>query len=149
MKRSLFLMVGICILLASCAKQNTKKNESIPDPVLAFTGTEDSIVDGQQFTEYHFNVLNRNVYPAELFVASPNLPPCGLNTNSSRTWVDIFKPDGTYLYGFCALSQPEDLKYLWFGLPKGNPPPSAVYITLTDRLFGITYKSNLAKIEEN
>jgi hypothetical protein len=90
------------------------------------------------------NVVNWSDYPEELFEPAPDLPPCGLNTNASRTWVRIFRADGTYIYGFCAFSSPSNLTLLWFAVPRGEAPPDEVYITLIDRLCGITYRSNLA-----
>ncbi|MBA3614474.1 MAG: hypothetical protein H0W49_16525 [Nitrospirales bacterium] len=63
--------------------------EDLPSPVLEFTGTEDYEVRGTEFTRYRLNVTNASEYPEALFSAAPELPPCGANTNSSRTWVDI------------------------------------------------------------
>ncbi len=83
-------------------------------------------------------------YPAALFAAAPGLPPCGTNTNSSRTWVDIFNQGGTRIYGFCALGKPEDLGEIWFALEEGVIPPSWIYIELNDRQANTKYKSNLA-----
>jgi hypothetical protein len=60
--------------------------------------------------------------------------------------VAIYREDGTYIYGFCALSDPEQLTDLWFGLPRGETPPECVYITLTDRRCDNEYTSNLACI---
>jgi hypothetical protein len=119
------------------------KEAQIPNPILVFTGTEDYTANDRLWTRYNLSVSNRREYPAELFAPAPQLPPCGLNTNASRTWVNIFQADGTYLYGFCALSQPDDLDGIWFAVPLGSTPPPAVYITLVDRLSGITYMSNL------
>ena len=79
-----------------------------------------------------------------MFAAAPNLPPCGLNTNSSRTWVDFFDSTGKRLYGFCALSKPADLGKIWFSYEDGTIPPSYVYIELNDRQTNTKYKSNLA-----
>jgi hypothetical protein len=79
-----------------------------------------------------------------MFAAAPALPPCGKNTKSSRTWVDIYDQGGKRLYGFCALSKPEDLGSIWFALEVGVVPPSYVYIEMTDRQTNTKYKSNLA-----
>jgi hypothetical protein len=122
------------------------RNAPLPNPQLVFTGTENYQANGQRWTSYNLSVSNRRAYPAELFAAAPQLPPCGLNTNASRTWVNIYKADGTYLYGFCALSQPDDLDGIWFAVPQGSAPPSAVYITLVDRQSGMTYTSNLVTL---
>jgi len=80
-----------------------------------------------------------------MFAAAPNLPPCGANKKSSRTWVDIYDQSGKRLYGFCALSKPQDLNQLYFMLEDSVVPPSWIYIELTDRQTNTKYKSNLAE----
>jgi hypothetical protein len=79
-----------------------------------------------------------------MFAAAPSLPPCGLNTNASRTWVDFFDVTGRRIYGFCALSKPDDLGKIWIAYEQGTIPPSYVYIELNDRQTNTKYKSNLA-----
>jgi hypothetical protein len=88
--------------------------------------------------------MNKLSYPAEMFAAAPGLPPCGLNTNSSRTWVHFFDSTGKRLYGFCALGKPEDLGKIWVAFEEGTIPPSYVYIEINDRQTNTKYKSNLA-----
>jgi hypothetical protein len=115
----------------------------LPSPTLVFTGTEDYTgSDGNLYTMYKLSITNSSAYPADLFAAAPDLPPCGSNPNASRTWVDIFTGSAVRIYGFCALTSPSDLNNLWFGLLKGTPPPPLVYVTLHDRLTDITYTSN-------
>ena len=79
-----------------------------------------------------------------MFAAAPGLPPCGNNTNASRTWVDFFDNTGKRIYGFCALSKPDDLSKIWIAYEEGTIPPSYVYIELNDRQTNTKYKSNLA-----
>lgn len=93
---------------------------------------------------YRFDVFNKDAYPADMFAAAPALPPCGKNTKSSRTWVDIYDQSGKRLYGFCAFGKPSDLGSLWFALEEDVIPPSWVYIELNDRQTNTKYKSNLA-----
>lgn len=99
-----------------------------------------------QFIRFKYDVPNKSSFAAELFTKAPDLPPCGLNTQSSRTWVDFFD-GGTdkRLYGFCALSSPSDLSNIWFALPEGVAPPAAVYIKLHDRRTNRIYYSRLEK----
>ena len=121
---------------------------NLPIPNLVFTGTNDYTAgDGQAATAYNLSVTNDLDFPDGLFGPAPNLPPCGLNNNSSRAWVNIFDNNNNDIYGFCALTE-AGLLYnsLWFGLLKGTTPPSSVYITITDRQCGITYTSTLATI---
>ena len=117
---------------------------TLPNPVIYLMGTEQYQAGGKQFTRYKYDVLNKADFPAALFAAAPALPPCGANTKSSRTWVDIFDQRGKRLYGFCAFGKPSDLGSIWFGLESGEVPPSYVYIELNDRQTNTKYKSNLA-----
>ncbi len=118
----------------------------LPSPSLVYKGKEDYIVRGTAYTRYKLAVANRDDYPASLFKPAPDLPPCGLNNNSARTWVSIYSLDGSYIYGFCALSSPSDMDGLWFAILKGKTPPKSVYLTLNDRRCKIVLKSNLVKI---
>jgi hypothetical protein len=115
-----------------------------PNPVLNLTGTEPFSAGGKDWIRYQYDVLNKADYPAELFAAAPALPPCGANTNSSRTWVDFFDQRGKRLNGFCALGNPANLGSIWFAMEEGVIPPSYIYIEMTDRQTNTKYKSNLA-----
>ena len=116
----------------------------LPNPVLYLTGTEFYTANGKNWIRYKYDVLNKSDYPASLFAAAPALPPCGLNTKSSRTWVDFFDSRGKRIYGFCALGKPDDLGGIWFAIEEGVVPPSYVYIEMNDRQTNTIYKSNLA-----
>ena len=115
-----------------------------PNPMLYLTSTEYYSANGKNWLRYQYDVFNKDQYPAEMFAAAPGLPPCGLNTNSSRTWVDIFDSTGKRLYGFCALGSPDNLGRIWFAMEEGVIPPSWIYIELNDRQTNTRYKSNLA-----
>jgi hypothetical protein len=120
---------------------------AFPDPVLVYTGSENFVVAGNNFTRYNLSIANRAEYPDSLFRPSPDLPPCGANANSSRTWVDIFNGDTDQrLYGFCALGSADDLDMLWFALPEGDAPPKSVYVVLRDRRCQASYRSNSVDI---
>ena len=116
----------------------------LPNPVLYLMGQEPFSTGGKQFIRYKYDVLNKADFPAAMFAAAPDLPPCGTNTKSSRTWVDILDQRGKRLYGFCALGKPADLTGIYFALEVGVIPPSYVYIEMTDRQTNTKYKSNLA-----
>lgn len=118
----------------------------LPSPQLILTGTEDySTADGE-FTRYNLAVANSADYPAELFQAAPDLPPCGSNSNSARSWVEIYDGSDRYLYGFCALTSPADLGNLWFAVRRGETPPRSAYITIEDRKCSNSYRSNAVSI---
>jgi hypothetical protein len=116
----------------------------LPNPVLYLTSLEPFQSGGKSFVRYKFGVMNSSDYPAAMFAAAPDLPPCGQNTKSARTWVDIYDQSGKRLYGFCALAKPDDLNSIWFALEETVVPPSWVYIELNDRANNTKYKSNLA-----
>ena len=122
----------------------TLQTPPLPNPVLFFIGQEPYEANGKQWMRYKYNVENFSVYPNELFAAAPDLPPCGKNTKSSRTWVDIFDQSGKRLYGFCAFEKNTDLNNIWFSVEQGVVPPSWIYIELNDRKTNTKYKSNLA-----
>lgn len=118
---------------------------ALPNPILFMTGSEFVTIRGNNFIRYHYDVLNKDQYPAAMFAPAPGLPPCGANANSSRTWVDFFENrTNRRIYGFCALGNPNDLGGIWFALPEGELPPSYVYIKMIDRQTNTTYQSNLA-----
>ena len=116
----------------------------LPNPVLYLMSTEPFSQGGKHFIRYQYDVLNKDSYPDAMFAAAPALPPCGANTKSSRTWVDIYDSRGKRLYGFCALGKAADLNKIWFALEEGVIPPSYIYIELNDRQTNTKYKSNLA-----
>ena len=145
-------MLLVSIMLAMMASDRTSHATAVtpnpalvlPNPVLYLTGTEAYSTGGTNWIRYKYDVLNKDAYPPELFAAAPALPPCGLNTKSSRTWVDFFDQRGKRLYGFCALGKPENLGGIWFALEEGEIPPSYIYIEMNDRQTNTKYKSNLA-----
>jgi hypothetical protein len=131
--------------LAGHAASTASARRALPNPVLYLQTLEYYEAGGKNFVRYRFGVMNSAEYPAEMFAAAPNLPPCGQNAKSARTWVDIYDQQGKRLYGFCALSKPDDLNSIWFALEETVVPPSYVYIELNDRATNTKYKSNLAE----
>jgi hypothetical protein len=131
--------------LAAHAASTLSAPRVLPNPVLYLNEVENFQNGGKNYVRYKFNVMNASEYPADMFAAAPNLPPCGQNTKSSRTWVDIYDQQGKRLYGFCALAKPDDLNGIWFALEETVIPPSWVYVELTDRATNTKYKSNLAE----
>ncbi len=116
---------------------------AIPAPQIAAGGTQQYSVSGKYYTRYRLVVLNRAEIPDYLFAPSSDLPPCGLNNNSSRTWVDLYDADTkARLNGFCAFNDSENLAQLWFAIKDGNPAPKRVYVVLRDRRAGVDYTSS-------
>ena len=139
--RKIWFAVAVTVALAI----HTMAVQKLPNPVLNFLAQEHVENDRKQTIRYKFDVTNKSEYPAELFAPAPDLPACGTNSKSSRTWVDIYDQNGKRLQGFCALTKPEDLSKLWFELSADMVPPSWVYVELTDRKTNTKYKSNLAE----
>lgn len=144
------LMLISTMLLITAASNSALRSvtatplPALPNPVLYMTSTEFYTANGKNWIRYQYDVLNKDDYPAAMFAAAPALPPCGANTNSSRTWVDFFDQRGKRLYGFCALGTPGNLGTIWFAMEDGEVPPSYVYIEMNDRQTNTKYKSNLA-----
>jgi len=138
-----FSLLILASLSNDCAAQISPP--TLPNPVLYFIGQEAYSANSTSFVRYRYGVLNSSAYPAALFAPAPGLPPCGANTNSSRTWVDLFDQRGKRLYGFCALGTSDKLNSIWFAMPEGELPPSWIYIEMNDRQNATKYKSNLAE----
>jgi hypothetical protein len=88
--------------------------------------------NGELWIRYTVRVKNLEAYTDDLFAPSPDLPPCGLNTNASRTWVEIYDQNNQRIYGFCALGRAASLQSLWFAVP-AHARPTGVSIELHDR----------------
>lgn len=149
MTKTIIILIAILMFSANIASAQVRtrvddfKAPSLPNPKLVFEGKENYEANGQKWTRYKLSVVNRNAYPAALFKASPQLPPCGSNNSASRTWVDIIdSQSGDRIYGFCALGTPANLDNLWFAVKQGQSPPKCVHIVMTDRLLKKTYTSN-------
>lgn len=139
------ITLTLSLILSMMTAASAQGPQSLPNPILYLVRTEPVTVGGNNFTRYYYDVLNKSAYPAAMFAAAPGLPPCGANTNSSRTWVDFFENrTNRRIYGFCALGNPNNLGSIWFALPEGQVPPSYVYIELNDRQTNTKYRSNLA-----
>jgi hypothetical protein len=111
----------------------------LPSPVLACTGIERR----GDFTQVNLSITNFDAFPDDYFAPAPDLPPCGKNTSSSRTWVDIYDATTNIrVYGFCALGSSQDLQKLWFAVAAANPVPAQVYVSLVDRRVNLTMTSN-------
>jgi len=141
------LLPAAIILLAAMANSSSSPataQQALPNPILVYSGAPEYVTTGgKSLIRYTYMVDNFSSYPDAMFAPAPGLPPCGQNTNSSRTWVDFFDQRGKRLNGFCALGKAENLNKIWFALEAEEVPPSWVYIELTDRQTNTKYKSNL------
>ena len=117
----------------------------LPQPELKVLGRYNYQENGQSWSRYRLVIANADSFPPALFTPAPNLPSCGLNTNSARTWVDIYQGNnsGTRFNEFCALNSPTQLKDLWFALPQAQKPPKCLQVELNDRQCSTKYDSNV------
>ncbi len=144
--RRILGVILICLGLIIFAGDHLASSQApLPNPVLVFMGAEHFETGNKSFVRYRYFVDNFAAYPKALFEPAPTLPPCGANTKSSRTWVDVYEQNGKRLNGFCALGSPNNLEGLWFALEEGVVPPSWIYIEFNDRQTTTKYKSNLAE----
>lgn len=115
---------------------------NLPTPIVTYTGSElYTGSDGSKYTRYNLLVKNYYEYSSDLFLPAPDLPPCGKNTDSSRTWINIYDASGNRLYGFCALTSPAELQNLWFSVPIGALAPVSATVEIEDRACGIVSSS--------
>ena len=142
----LAVVATACCFMDSGAAEAVKSQPSLtlPTPRLTFHGTDAYEANGFDFVRYQYDVTNKSKYPKALFAASPDLPPCGQNASPTRIAVAIYNTKGKQITEFCSLPGPEYLGRLWFGVLKGTPPPSGVYLEITDRLTGKSARSNVA-----
>ena len=131
------LMLAVFLLAAGSAATSA---QPFPNPKVAYLN---QFPDGG-LTHVNLTVLNWNAYAPIYFTPLPQLPPCGLNANASRTWVTIFNAaNNQQLYGFCAFGAPVDLQKIWFAAPT---KPRVVYVVLWDRRANKKVKSNIVPI---
>ena len=142
-KKTLLFLPGLILVLLATQGVATAP-PPLPNPVLYLLGTEAFQQGGKTYIRYNYDVDNKASYPDSMFAPAPDLPPCGKNTKSSRTWVDILDSRGKRLYGFCALGKAASLGGIWFALEEDVVPPSYIYIEMNDRQTNTKYKSNLA-----
>ncbi|MGI8836646.1 MAG: hypothetical protein ACR2H4_08420 [Pyrinomonadaceae bacterium] len=81
----MFLSAMFLITISSHSASHALSRPVLPNPVLYLMSQESYTTGSKNFIRYKYDVLNKEDYPAEMFAPAPGLPPCGANTNSSRT----------------------------------------------------------------
>ena len=122
---------------------------ALPHPVLAASSVDSIEVSGNPWVVYTFTIVNWEDYPSELFARSPELPPCGLNTEASRAWVYIRDAEtGGVLESSCTTYDPRGLTTIVFALPEDKSPPEEIYVELVDRQTGTVLRSNTVVVAD-
>ena len=60
---------AVLVFMVVLSMQAVAAAPPLPNPVLVFLGSEEIQVAGKQTIRYHFDVFNKDEYPAELFAA--------------------------------------------------------------------------------
>jgi hypothetical protein len=133
------MIVCLFMLFAVASSASPQCATPFPNPVIKYLGATDGV---SGYFDIWFGVDNYTKYDNTLFVASPELPACGLNKSASRTWLDIYSDTGVYIYGHCALSQNTQLQKLGFPWKKSTPLPKGFFIRMFDRKCNRVVQSN-------
>jgi hypothetical protein len=124
--------VAVGALAAACGASGPTDGSAGRCPALAVPLV--SVDLGPLAGSFRVAVTNAGAYSDALFAPSPDLPPCGANANSSRTWVEFRDERGPRLYGYCGIQAASELAsrlYLPFALTPSDA--TAMVVVLTDR----------------
>ena len=114
---------------------------NLPSPELIYIGKNVNV--------FKLSIKNCGSYPFEIFVSSPDLPPCGQNTNASRTWLNIYNSEtDELLYGYCGINSPCEASDIQCPVPQDYTPPFGLYVKYIDRKCEREYVSNTILINE-
>jgi len=142
-RESLLFCIAILLLICQGCKRTIATGtpslsaadhcaKSYPNPIID--------IDHKTAEAIFISVTNRSDYSEEMFRQAPDLPPCGLNSRSSRTWIEIYNANNIRIYGHCAVNSIDTLKSLGFSTRMDIR--SGVYIVMNDRSCKRQYKSN-------
>ncbi|AQQ09048.1 hypothetical protein L21SP3_00846 [Sedimentisphaera cyanobacteriorum] len=113
--------------------------DDLPRPEFRIT---DYYPDGR----VNIELLNSEAYPDQMFEEAPELAPCGLNYNSSRSWVLFYNQDDLLIYGSCAIDSAEDFRDLKY--PINREDHEGVYMQIWDRKADMYYNSRLQYLDD-
>ncbi len=120
---------------------------ALPAPKVVFEGRTAYSTPAGRYVRHDLDVTNWQSYSATLFAQAPQLPACGRNAKSSRTWVRIYDADtGRRIYGYCAIGEPKDLRNMSFAVKRGEQAPARIYVRMTDRQTGRSVASSPVRI---
>lgn len=111
--------------------------EDLPDPVLVFKGKS---IAGDFKMRWDFSIENWQEFPAELFLYSPELPPCGRNSGAPRSFIRFVRSGGRVLAEKCSIIEPSQLQDI--GFVADLTRPTQIYVEIFDRQCNLVYRSN-------
>src|SRR5687768_6327570 len=123
----------------------TALGQDLPKPDLRFVRSDEVVNNGHPMRMFTIEIVNRSEFADELFAASPDLPPCGKNANSSRTWINIYIDDRR-IYGHCAISSNAELSSLKFNV-SADTKVTKISVDFVDRREGKVVRSNSVEVE--
>jgi len=110
----------------------------LPEPEAEFVRAEDAgTSDG---TRYWVRVRNWREFSG-LFVAAPDLPPCGETQNAARAWAAT-EPDVGSGHSFCDLGPDSLDSGIWMVAADDEPQPNRIRLNIWDRQCDRTTSSN-------
>ncbi|MEA2338643.1 MAG: hypothetical protein QOE82_2650 [Thermoanaerobaculia bacterium] len=133
------MIACLFVMLAVASSAYAECTTPLPIPDLKSAG---NYKGAPGFFDVDVSVWNYAKYDNTLFVASPELPACGLNKKASRTWIEIYADTGVYIYGYCALSQNTQLQKLTFPWKNTTNLPKGFFIRIRDRKCNKVVQSN-------
>lgn len=139
-KQLIFTAVLVFPISSHAINDNCSKTYPNPELVIVKEGEKNGNVQ-----LYAIKVPNSGSFSEEMFRLAPELPPCGYNTNASRTWIDIYDDQDNRLYGYCGFPSLQGLNAMRFGIKDGNPT-KGVYIEIIDRACNKEYKSKITPL---
>ncbi|MEO6465277.1 MAG: hypothetical protein ABIP00_06925 [Pyrinomonadaceae bacterium] len=125
----------------------TTLGQSLTKPQIRLVSVTDAVNNQLAVKVYEIEVVNRAEISDEFFIAAPVLPPCGKNTNASRTWINLYDEKSVRIYGWCGINSNGELASLRFMMQATDTPPKKIFIDLVDRAEGIVLRSNKATIK--
>jgi hypothetical protein len=152
--KQLFILLFLSLLplmINHCKKEDDTDMTYYKDSLGCFPNlpSPDLIYLGKMGSHYQLSIKNCASFPNELFVSSPDLPPCGQNPKASRTWVFIYNSEtDEQIYGYCGFNLPCDASELYFSIPEGYHLPFEVYVKYIDRKCELEYVSNSVVINQ-
>lgn len=121
--------------------------QNLPKPKLKLAGVADGVNNGSAVKVYEIEVVNRADISDEFFIAAPVLPPCGNNTNASRTWINLYDERDVRIHGWCTIRSNGELAGLRFMILASDQQPKKLFIDLVDRAEGRVLRSNKITID--